>query len=273
MAEVPDALHSLGRSLDDVIVAQETNMADTGRESGFNPVAVNTLTYVGTLASFFIALKVPGILLPYFPATGSLVVSSDAEFAEDANMEYFFVALWAVHFFRRTLEVLFVHDYRRKMPFIESLGAPLYYWFFAFWIGLALRHDNGYKQTYLPMLIVGAVLFMIGEIGNCICHLQLKSFRKEKRRSVISTKSKHVVPYGLLFNYVSCPHYFFEIVTWLGFAVASFVLPALLFLVATVVTLVIYASKKHKAYRQEFDGLGERELYPRNRKALIPFVF
>jgi len=36
---------------------------------------------------------------------------------------------------------------------------------------------------------------------------------------------------------------------------------------------VTYSLKKHKAYQQEFDGLAGRELFPKNRKALIPFIF
>ena len=247
--------------------------ATSSTTRGFNPVAVNTITYVGTIACFFVALKVPGIHLPYFPATGSVLVSSDGKFASNSRMEYFFGGLWALHFLRRSIEVLLVHDYRRKMPLIESIGAPIYYWFFAFWIGVALRHDNGYQQTFIVLLVVGTGLFLVGEVGNCVCHLQLKSFRKEKSDRVLSPGSQHVVPHGLLFDFVSCPHYFFEIVTWLGFALASFVLPAFLFLMATIATLVTYAIKKHKAYRREFDGIDGRDLYPRSRKALVPFVF
>ena len=52
-------------------------MANSGH--GFNPVVVNSVTYIGTLAAFFIALKVPGISIKKFPATGCLLVSNDAK--------------------------------------------------------------------------------------------------------------------------------------------------------------------------------------------------
>lgn len=241
--------------------------------SGFNPVAVNSATYFGTVAVFLAAMKVPRISLPYFPATGSLLVSNDAGFAANQDLEYLFIGLWSVHFLRRTIEVLFVHDYRRRMPFMETIGAPIYYWFFACWIGVALRHDNGYKQTFLPLVAAGSVIFFLGEFGNCYCHLKLRAFRKEKRPESLSQKSQHVIPHGFLFEFVSCPHYLCEIISWLGFFLATWVLPGALFLLATVITLVIYSLKKHKAYHQEFDGLAGREMYPRNRKALIPFIF
>ena len=122
--------------------------------SGFSPVVVNSATYIGTLAVFLLAVKVPGISLTHFPATGSLLVSNNKKFSTNQDWEYLFIGLWSVHFLRRTVEVLFVHDYRRRMPLIESIGAPVYYWFFAFWTGVALRHDNGYKQTFLTLIVV-----------------------------------------------------------------------------------------------------------------------
>ena len=116
-------------------------------------------------------------------------------------------------------------------------------------------------------------MFLIGEAGNCFCHLKLRAFRKEKRAGWLSPNSQHVLPHGFLFDCISCPHYSCEILSWLGFFLASWTLPAALFLLATIITLFVYAHKKHKAYQQEFDGLAGRELYPRNRKVLIPFVF
>ena len=180
--------------------------------SGFSPVVVNSATYIGTLAVFLLAVKVPGISLTHFPATGSLLVSNNKKFSTNQDWEYLFIGLWSVHFLRRTVEVLFVHDYRRRMPLIESIGAPVYYWFFAFWIGVALRHDNGYKQTFLPLIVVGSIIFFLGEFGNSYCHFKLKAFRKERRQQSFSEKSQHVIPHGFLFEFVSCPHYLCEIV-------------------------------------------------------------
>lgn len=249
-------------------------MADQERSKGCNPVFINALTYIGTMAAFLVAFTVPGIKLPYFPATGCLVPGpKDSQFGQSKYIGYLFVALWEAHFLRRTMEVLFVHDYRRSMPYIESVGAPLYYWLFAFWNGIAVRHDNDYQPTYLPMAVVGSFVFLVGEFGNCHCHLLLRSFRKMKRKSYLSSKTKHVIPSGYMFEFVSCPHYFFEIVSWVGFLLATWTLPAAVFLLASAVTLVFYAYKKHKAYLMEFDGLGGRELYPRQRKTLIPFIF
>jgi very-long-chain enoyl-CoA reductase len=89
---------------------------------------------------------------------------------------------------------------------------------------------------------------------------------------------------------VSCPNYFFETLAWLVVAVLTnswagtfiphftffllvvlilFMLsPAWLFLVVSAGQMTIWAGKKHRNYKKEFG-----KEYPRNRKAMIPFVF
>ena len=252
---------------------------DTGERmkdstSGCHPVFINSLTYVGALVLYIICLEILNLPTLPFPLNKSMLVSNDEEFAKNKQMKYLFIVLWSLHFMRRTVEVFFVHEYKRRMPVIESIGTPVYYWFFAVWIAWSLRSKCGYKQSFLALVILGGIIFIIGEIGNCICHIQLRNFRNEKRLNFISSSaSRHVLPHGILFNYVSCPHYFFEILTWTGFFLTTWTLASVLFLVATIVTLVVYAGKKHQAYLQEFDGKDGIEIYPANRKALIPFIY
>ena len=136
-----------------------------------------------------------------------------------------------------------------------------------------MRPESGYEQSFLALVILGSVIFLIGETGNCICHIQLRKFPDEKRPTFISCVSRHVIPHGILFNHVSCPHYFFEILPWTSFFLVKWTLAAVLFLLATTITLVVYARKKHTAYLEEFDGKDGSELYPVNRKALIPFIY
>ncbi|KAI8520293.1 hypothetical protein Bbelb_000470 [Branchiostoma belcheri] len=242
--------------------------------SGLNPVAVNSVTYLGTIVVYLLAFFLREFPKPVpFPAAGCLV-PSDGDFGEWTPAGYVLMALWCFHFMRRFVEVLFVHEYKRKMSYVESFGAPVYYWLFGFWTGLSLRPDLGYVNTYLSMFVIGSLMFFLGEVGNGVSHLQLRSLRSNKNTHLLyQTKSQHVVPNGLMFELVSCPHYFFEIVSWLGFSLATWALSVLVFLAATVLTLCIYGHQKHTAYRTEFDGREGRELYPPNRKALIPFVF
>jgi protein-S-isoprenylcysteine O-methyltransferase Ste14 len=65
---------------------------------------------------------------------------------------------------------------------------------------------------------------------------------------------------------VSCPNYLGEIVEWGGWALACWNPGATAFFIWTVANLAPRAIKTHRWYRQEFAD------YPRDRKALIPFI-
>mgnify|MGYP003301402655 FL=1 len=70
-----------------------------------------------------------------------------------------------------------------------------------------------------------------------------------------------------MYKYISCPNYFGEIIEWLGFAIMVWSLPAFTFVLWTIFNLVPRAVAHHKWYKNKFSD------YPRNRKAIIPFIF
>ncbi|CAG8553571.1 11136_t:CDS:2 [Paraglomus occultum] len=72
-----------------------------------------------------------------------------------------------------------------------------------------------------------------------------------------------------LYKYISCPTYFGETVEWIGFAIAAWYSPpAILFAFTTPSNLFPRAQRTHRWYLQKF-----KEDYPRERKAVIPFVW
>ncbi len=237
---------------------------------GLNPVFVNSVTYIGTAAIFTAVFFINMPDLPH-PIQGNLIKKANNPNTED--LRYLILAMWNLHFIRRFIEVLFVHIYKRKMPLVESIGAPIYYWVLALFIAWSINKSS-YKASSLYLIIPGVIVFLIGEIGNCWCHIQLRLFRTGNNDlALISPKTGHVVPHGCLFNLISCPHYFFEITSWLGFFLLTMTLPSELLLLCTIITLLIYSRKKHIAYIAEFDGKDERPMYPKHRKALVPFIF
>ena len=58
-----------------------------------------------------------------------------------------------------------------------------------------------------------------------------------------------------------------EILEWVGFAIMTWCLPGLIFAIWTMANLIPRASAHHKWYRNEFGD------YPKDRKAIIPFIF
>ncbi len=174
-------------------------------------------------------------------------------------------ALWVFHFARRTVESLVVHRYGgRWIPPSDYLLEYLYYWGFGFWIAKGL--DDGGEISSIR-LVVGLVIFAIGQVGNTWAHLKLRSMRPS---SGIKEKA---FPEGGLFSLVACPHYLFEIVTWAGFALAANTWGALAYFVLATGILASYARERHQNYREKFDGKDGRPLYPASRRALIPGIY
>ncbi len=176
-------------------------------------------------------------------------------------------ALWCFHFARRTAESLWVHRYSgRPVPMTDYLVEYSYYWGFAAWIAWGVSSPE-WSSPAVGAVAVGSAIFSAGEIGNAWAHLYLRSLRVE------SGSDKKRLPSRGAFSLVSCPHYLFEITTWVGFAIVTQVWGSLAFLVLGAGILGSYAYARHQAYRKEFDGLEGRELYPAERRALVPFVF
>ena len=84
-----------------------------------------------------------------------------------------------------------------------------------------------------------------------------------------------------MYKYISYPNYFCEWMEWLGFALAASPLPSFeswaaflatitppfLFFLAEVVTMMPRAVRGHQWYHTKFPN------YPKERKAVIPFIF
>lgn len=174
--------------------------------------------------------------------------------------------LWCVHFARRAAESLFVHRYgKSKVPTSDVVTEYVYYWGFAAWNAWSLT-SSSYRAADHWVVLVGVGVFAVAELGNARAHRMLRDLRP------VGTNAR-VIPRGFLFERVSCPHYLFEILSWVGFAVVVQTWAALAFLVVGAGILGSWAHTRHVAYRKDFDGLDGREKYPEQRRALVPGVF
>ncbi|CAH1391709.1 unnamed protein product [Nezara viridula] len=128
-------------------------------------------------------------------------------------------------------------------------------------------HVN-HPQFTSPSLIqvfLGLGGFMLSEIGNFSIHVALRDLRppgSKERKIPYPTDN----PFTKLFNLVSCPNYTYEFFSWFFFTVMTQCLPAGLFAAAGLYQMSVWAIGKHKNYRKEFPD------YPKNRKAILPFV-
>jgi very-long-chain enoyl-CoA reductase len=174
--------------------------------------------------------------------------------------------MWCVHFARRAAESAWVHRYGKAVvPIGDVVTEYIYYWAFAAWNAWALT-SAAYREPASWLIVVGAVVFVLAELGNARAHRMLRDLRP------IGSKQR-VIPRGFLFEKVSCPHYLFEISSWVGFALVTETWAALAFLVVGAGILGAWAHTRHAAYLKDFDGNEGREKYPSSRRALIPGVF
>jgi len=177
------------------------------------------------------------------------------------------VLFWIFHFLRRTAESLWVHRYSgRPVPWSDALIEYVYYWGFGIWIGSTWE---GLGHTLPPAwdAALGVAVGLVGEVGNAWAHLALRGLRER------AGSSERRLPSGGLFNLIDCPHYLFEILSWVGFALFTRSVPSWVFLAAVCVILARYARTRHKRYREEFDGREGRPAYPARRRALLPGIF
>lgn len=86
-------------------------------------------------------------------------------------------------------------------------------------------------------------------------------------RSLRSGNDKsYKIPYGGLFHYVSCANFFGEIVEWFGYFIMTQSPHAFGFVIFAIGNLAPRALQHHRWYLEKFED------YPKNRKAIFPFI-
>ncbi|KAJ9448684.1 Very-long-chain enoyl-CoA reductase [Diplonema papillatum] len=173
------------------------------------------------------------------------------------------VTLWCCHFARRTGEALWVHQYSKpSVPLSDAIIEYVYYWICAWWIGRTLALSPPPVDC---SSIVGCIVFLAAELCNARSHAMLRNLRSGKSTAVR-------IPRGFAFEYVSCPHYLFEILSWASFTLVAKSPAASTFAILGSVILVSWAADRHSNYKKTFNKRGP-EMYPKNRKAIFPFVY
>lgn len=202
----------------------------------------------------WIMMEIPALLLPlifFFLGDG-----------EKSVTVWIFISLFTFHYFNRVVIFPFrLKTKGKKMPLVIALMAICFNLVNGFSIGYFLGNFAGdYTISWLSdwRFIIGIILFFTGLTINWKADNTLINLRKKS--------SGYQIPRAGLFEYISCPNHFGEIVEWIGFAILTWCLPGLSFAVWTMANLLPRALDHHKWYKGHFDD------YPKNRKAVIPFL-
>ncbi|KAH8857525.1 Very-long-chain enoyl-CoA reductase [Schistosoma japonicum] len=170
---------------------------------------------------------------PFFKNNAFPPISSDLYLRKVA------LACWCGHYIKRLLETVFIHRFSHAtMPLRNIFINCSYYYGFALFVGYFTNHHLYTPPTFgHTQILIGFFLFMIGEWGNFSCHLALKRLR----------------PAGTTVRQIPYP-------------MSGWFFTPLIFTICGFRQMSVWAINKLKAYRREFGN------FPKNRKAIVPFI-
>jgi len=228
---------------------------DLGPQVGYRTVFL--VEYFGPLTAFPIIYA----LRPY------LYSSYDAKNASLNYTQTVAMLLFIVHFLKREFETIFVHKFSNGyMPLLNIFKNTGYYTACAYYIAYYTLHPLYVAPGSDNWTNIFAGLVVLMMICNLICHIILSNLRP--RGTTVRR-----IPKGFLFNLVSCPNYTVEISEWFFFSLMTMTVASFLFTLVGGGQMLVWAIKKHINYRKEFNGKDGKELYPRSRKIIIPFLY
>jgi hypothetical protein len=253
----------------------------------FSPVSVKTfqlIQFIWILAAlpvFFLLLKITapygrhsnrkwgplisnkwGWMLMELPVLVALTIVILPGINHLSGPAWLMIGLFGLHYFNRVFVFPFrIHTKGKKMPLVIALSAVFFNIMNGFSLGYYFRYFENYTDEWLTGIrfTAGVLIFLTGLFINWKADNMLIGLRRPG-------ETGYKIPRGWLFEKISCPNLFGELIEWLGFAILCWNLPAFAFFIWTAANLIPRALSHHKWYNENFAG------YPAARKAIIPFA-
>ncbi|KAI3783641.1 hypothetical protein L1987_42727 [Smallanthus sonchifolius] len=200
-----------------------------------------------------------GMLILYTPALLAGIVSFFV-FPGDGLRFLLLKSAVTFHFFKRDLEVLFVHKYSGNMGVGSTILISIFYFYVATSMIVVYYMSLGLPEPSIDLTYIGLIIFIAGIIGNFYHHNLLSKLRANKEK-------EYKIPRGGLFNLVICPHYLFEILIFYGFAFISQTPLAFACAIGDSCYLIARSHQTRNWYVSKFED------FPTSIKCLIPYVF
>ncbi|KAI8373048.1 3-oxo-5-alpha-steroid 4-dehydrogenase-domain-containing protein [Radiomyces spectabilis] len=164
--------------------------------------------------------------------------------------------LLCIHYLKRVYEVLYVHHYSGSLCLQHAINISCGYVMFA-----VVAHYYTVTDPRASRLEthLGFILFFIGEIVNHYHHRVLTNLRAPHTK-------QYQIPYGGLFNYIWCPHYVGEILSFIGTSLVSHSVLVLIMQLGSAAYLCIRARNTRQWYHQRWPDAPKRA-------CLIPGIF
>jgi len=183
--------------------------------------------------------------------------------AASSVVPFVFLALWQIHYLYRTFVFpLLIRGGGKQFPVVLVLFAMIY--------NTANGFVNGYNiflsgriytlDWLFDFRFIGGLIIFVA--GLCVHAFSDRSLRRLRRANEVG----YSIPRGGLFELVSAPNYFGEIIQWIGWALLTWSFAGLSFAAFTVANLLPRGIRHHRWYRETFDD------YPDRRRAVFPYV-
>ena len=175
--------------------------------------------------------------------------------------------LFMLHYFQRTFIFPLLIKGKSRMPWaIIAMGAVFNFinaYLLAGWI-FYLAPADYYTLSWLwsPHFIIGPLIFFAGMAINIQSDSIVRKLRKPG-------DTRHYIPRGGAYRYVTSGNYFGELVEWIGFAILTWSAAGAVFVLWTFANLAPRAKKLHARYLKEFGD----EYARLNRRYIIPFIY
>lgn len=128
-----------------------------------------------------------------------------------------------------------------------------------FFVSPANYYDDWLAKPYIW---IGGLLFLAGMVVNIHSDAIIRRLRKPG-------DTRHYIPRGGMFRYVSSANYFGELTEWIGFAIASWSWAGAVFAWWTFANLAPRSASLYRRYQREFGT----EFTSLRRKRIIPFIY
>lgn len=221
------------------------------RSSKWGPSLSNRIGWILMEAPVFIAMLILWILSPRSTELAPAVIAS----------------LFLLHYFQRSFIFPFLLKGKGRMPLSIIAMGVTFNLINAYMIGgwlFYLSPRSAYPPGWLlsPQFICGLAVFLFGMGVNIHSDHIVRSLRRPG-------DTRHYIPKGGMYRYVTSANYFGEFIEWSGFALLSWSAAGAVFALWTFANLAPRARSIHSRYLSEF---GE-EYASLRRRYIIPFIY
>lgn len=217
----------------------------------WGPTVSNRIGWVLMEAPSFVAMLLLWLLCPRASQPALIVMAS----------------LFEIHYFQRSFIFPLLIRGRSRMPLAIILMGVVFNVINAYMIGGWLFYvspADTYPAEWLagPLFILGTLIFLFGMAVNLSSDRIIRNLRSPG-------DTRHYIPRGGMFRYVTSANYFGELTEWVGYAILTWSVGGAAFAIWTFANLAPRSRKIHRRYLTEFGD----EYAALKRHYIIPFIY